>query len=70
VESVEGGAPAQRAGLKAGDLITAIDGKHVSGSIDLVVAIRTHVPGDTVALTVRRADGTHTVTVRLNAKTG
>jgi putative serine protease PepD len=70
VDSVVPGQPAARAGLRAGDLITGLDGKPISGSIDLVVAIRTHVPGDTVSLTVRRDGHTQTFRVKLAAKVG
>ena len=47
---------ARRAGAtsKVGDLITKVDGKPVTGSIDVVVAVRTHQPGEKVTLTVRR----------------
>ncbi|HET8562203.1 MAG TPA: trypsin-like peptidase domain-containing protein [Marmoricola sp.] len=70
VDSVIPGEPAADAGLRAGDLIVALDGHKVSGSIDLVVAIRTHVPGDTVTLTVRRAGQLHRIEVRLASKVG
>jgi putative serine protease PepD len=70
VDSVVPGQPAAAAGLRAGDLITAVDGQKVTGSIDLVVAIRTHVPGDTVTLTVRRGGQVHQVKVQLASKVG
>ncbi len=70
VDSVTPGQPAAQAGLRAGDLITALDHQPISGSIDLVVAIRTHVPGDTVTLTVRRGSHTQRIRVRLAAKVG
>ena len=70
VRSVIPGQPAARAGLHAGDLITAIDGQPITGSIDLVVAIRTHVPGDTVTLTVRRGGHADAIKVKLDSKVG
>ena len=70
VESISPGAPAADAKLEVGDLILKIDGKPVTGSIDLVVAIRSHVPGEKVTLTVKRGGKTSQVKVGLDAKTG
>jgi putative serine protease PepD len=70
VMKIDLGSPAQRAGLRVGDVITRIGGLPVTGSIDLVVAIRSHVPGDTVLLTLLRDGQVHQVRVRLDAKTG
>ncbi len=72
VDSIEPGEPAANSALRPGDVITAVDGHRVTGSIDLVVAIRSHVPGETITLTVRRhGTGTpHKVRVKLDAKTG
>ncbi|GGL47553.1 hypothetical protein GCM10011575_01770 [Microlunatus endophyticus] len=66
---VRGGA-ADEAGLRADDVITAIDGKRVAESEDLIVAIRTHRPGDVVRLEFRRNGSSHTVQVRLGSKRG
>lgn len=49
--------PAQRAGLQAGDEITAVDGRRVGQWEDVVKAIRA-APGVDLELAVRRADGT------------
>ena len=62
--------PAADANLKVGDMILKVDGKPVTGSIDVVVAIRTHTPGEKVTLTVERGGKTFDVTVGLRAKTG
>ena len=70
VDSVIPGQPAADAGLRAGDLITAIDGERITGSIDLVVAIRSHVPGDRVTLTVRRHGQLRQIKVQLASKVG
>jgi putative serine protease PepD len=48
---VQPGGPADKAGLQPGDVITAIDGKPVSDSNELIVQIRSKVPGDAVELT-------------------
>ena len=70
VMTIDPGAPAAKAGLKTGDVITAIDGKPVTSSIELVVAIRTHVAGETVTLDVRRNGKTSKLKVGLDSKVG
>jgi putative serine protease PepD len=70
ITDVSSGSPAQKAGLEVGDLITAVDGKHVSGSSDVVVQIRTHAPGETVTLTVKRGSAERQVKVKLGSKVG
>ncbi|MEV7126094.1 trypsin-like peptidase domain-containing protein [Streptomyces sp. NPDC093260] len=48
------GGPGAKAGIKAGDVITAVDGKPVHSGEELIVRTRAHRPGDRLALTVRR----------------
>jgi serine protease Do len=62
VTSVSDNGPAARAGLKAGDVITAIDGEKVSSPGDLARAINKKQDGD-VTLTVVRDHNARTVTV-------
>ena len=57
------GGPAAKAGLRAGDLITEIDGKKISAPEELIVEIRTHNVGDEVTITYIR--GTKTNTAKL-----
>jgi putative serine protease PepD len=64
------GGPAEKAGLQAGDVILALDGKTVEGSSELIVAIRSKSPGDTVTLTVRRDGSERDVDVTLGASEG
>ncbi len=70
VEDITPGQPAAEADIEVGDVIRKIDGKPVSSSKDLVVAIRSHVPGDKVTLTIERGKRTFDVEVGLDAKTG
>jgi putative serine protease PepD len=63
-EPVVPGGPADRAGVQPGDVITAIDGEDVHTGEQLIVAIRSHRPGDELTLTVRGRDGRER-TVRL-----
>ncbi|MEO8436111.1 MAG: PDZ domain-containing protein [Pyrinomonadaceae bacterium] len=62
ITSVNEDSPAAKAGLKAGDIITAIDGEKVEGSGDLSRAINKQKEGD-VTLTVVRDKNQRTVRV-------
>src|ERR1043166_1331074 len=62
ITSVSDDSPAAKAGLKAGDVITAIDGEKVSSPGDIVRALNKKETGD-VPLTVVRDRNTRTVTV-------
>ena len=64
VQVVGGGAAAQ-AGLKAGDVVTAVGSRPVTTSTELTAAIRSQAPGDKVTLTVRQGQGTRSVSVTL-----
>jgi putative serine protease PepD len=64
---VSPGGPADRAGIKAGDVITKIDGRPVTEPDELIVAIRALSPGDTVTLTVVRNRVTRAIKVKLSA---
>ena len=48
---VGSGSPAEKAGMRKGDIVTDVAGEHVPDGIALIVAIRSHRPGDTVAFT-------------------
>lgn len=54
ITEVNEGTPAEDAGLRKDDVVTEVDGKPVTDGIALIVAIRTHQPGDTVEFTVVR----------------
>ena len=65
---INSGDPADKAGLESGDLVTRVDGDPVSSSIDLVVAIRSHVAGDRLELTVERGSSERTVALTLASR--
>ena len=50
------GSPAEKAGLKAGDIVIGCDGKDVTNSTELIIDIRAHNIGDTIKLTVLRGN--------------
>jgi putative serine protease PepD len=68
VGSVSAGTPAEKAGLKAGDVITALDGKPITKADDLTAAVTAHAPNDKVTLTVTRGGKTLTIDVTLGAR--
>lgn len=57
VRAIAAGSPAADAGLREGDLITELDGDAVGTMSDLVMALRSRVPGDEVTVGYWR-DGT------------
>ncbi|HEX2315020.1 MAG TPA: trypsin-like peptidase domain-containing protein [Thermomonospora sp.] len=63
---VEGG-PAEKAGLRPGDVITAIDGKPIEDRVDLSAAIQSKAPGTKIRVTFQRGGKEQTVDVVLVA---
>ncbi len=61
------GSPADQGGLKAGDVITAVDGSPITSAAELVQRIRAHQPGDQVTLTYTRAGTSSQAPVKLSA---
>ena len=70
VVDVPAGTPADLGGLEEGDIVVAVDGKQITDGIGLIVAIRSHQPGETIRLTVIRGDSREEVDVTLDAKVG
>ncbi|QWZ08543.1 trypsin-like peptidase domain-containing protein [Nocardioides panacis] len=70
VVDVPSGTPAAAAGLQKGDVVTSVDGKQITDGISLIVAIRSHQPGETVTLEVRRSGQDKRVEVTLDGKVG
>ena len=62
---VRSGTPAAAAGLRVGDVVTALDGKPVKDVATLGSAIDAKRPGDTVSITYLRGGTTGTVKVKL-----
>ena len=59
------GSPAARAGLKASDLVVAVDGAPIHSASELRNRVGLSRIGDSVTLTVDRGGGERTVTVRI-----
>jgi len=67
VSSVERGGPADKSGLKTGDIIRKVDGKLISSSGDLPAIISLAMPGDKVTLEVWRKGESQQIDARLGS---
>ena len=65
VSAVEAKSPADKAGIKTGDIILAVDGRDIENSIDLPRVIGETRPGTTVNLKVWRQGGTKELSASL-----
>ena len=65
VAAVSPGSPAERAGLRRGDIITRVDDEPIAGGGDLRRALRDRSPGTEVTLSVQRGSERVTTRVRL-----
>jgi putative serine protease PepD len=65
ISQVAAGSPAERAGLRTGDVVVAIDGQAVQDFSELGARIRAHKPGDRVELRIVRDGNETTVTATL-----
>ncbi len=66
--SVVPGSPADKAGLKDGDIITTVDGKKITPLAPLDDILTEYVPGTTVALDVLRGGKSITLTLTLGTR--
>jgi hypothetical protein len=69
ITGVRAGSPAEQAGLKAGDIITAIGAKPVANLYDMTDALRSHQAGDTVVVVAKREGVEVRVTAVLGRRT-
>lgn len=69
IADVTPGGPAEKAGLKSGDVVTRVDDRVVDSGVSLIAAIRSHKVGDEVTLTVTdsQGQGSHEIKVTLSA---
>jgi serine protease Do len=68
VANVESGGPADDAGIKPEDVITALGSTKIKDSGDLVAALRSYNPGDTVTLTVVRNGSEQNIDLELGRR--
>lgn len=70
IASVTSGGSASVAGLRAGDVVTAVDGTRIEEGDDLIAAIRAHAVKDTVSIAFTRSGSSRTVKATLTAASG
>lgn len=69
VASVSQGGPAEKAGLKVGDIITKLDGQAIESMDDMIQLMESKNIGDTITLTYVRDGQEATATVTIGDKT-
>jgi hypothetical protein len=68
VSKVEPGSPAEKAGLKVGDIISAVDGKAIRSSWDVGARVRDYEEGQQAPLEIWRNGKVQTVTASITLK--
>lgn len=68
ITGVRAGSPAEQAGLKGGDVITAIGDQRIGNLYDMTDALRSRRPGDTVVVVMRRDGVEHRATAILGKR--
>ncbi|WP_282084503.1 S1C family serine protease [Streptomyces tendae] len=68
--AVTTGGPGAKAGIKPGDVITAVDGQRVHSGEELIVKTRAHRPGDRLELTLERGGKETKVSLVLGSSGG
>ena len=63
------GSPADKAGIRPGDFITAVDGKEIRGSTHLTQTVGNIRPGETAVFTVFRDGSSRNFTVKIETRT-
>ncbi|MGW0786981.1 S1C family serine protease [Streptomyces sp. NPDC002911] len=68
--AVTEGGPADRAGIRQGDVITEVEGRRVHSGEELIVKIRAHRPGDRLGLVLTRGGKDLSMTLTLGSASG
>jgi S1-C subfamily serine protease len=68
VSQVTPNSPASRAGLRAGDVVTAINGKAMSSTQQFIETVDTYGPGQTITLSVKRGGSTQSIKLTLGTR--
>jgi len=70
IDAIVKDSPADKAGVKRGDILLKVDDKDVNSPADLEAILSSHKPGDSVKLTVAHGDQQNTLTVTLGDENG
>lgn len=68
LSGVSPGGPAEKAGLKGGDIMLKFGDREINNIYDYVYALQDHVPGDVVIVVVKRGNEKLSLTLTLGAK--
>ncbi|MFF9684872.1 trypsin-like peptidase domain-containing protein [Streptomyces sp. NPDC014623] len=68
--AVTEGGPADKAGIRSGDVITEVEGQRVHSGEELIVKIRAHRPGDRLGLVLTRGGKDLPLTLTLGSASG
>jgi putative serine protease PepD len=68
ISSVQAGTPASSAGLRKGDLVTAIDGKPITSTQQFIETVDTYAPGQAITLTIKRGGSTSSIKLTLGTR--
>ena len=68
VDAVRASSPASKAGLKAGDVIVAVDGAKITSANELTSVVAEHQPGNMLRLTIKRDGATLQVDATLGTR--
>jgi S1-C subfamily serine protease len=68
ITKVQEGSPAERAGFQPGDVVVAVEGSSINGSLGLIAAIRDRSPGDVVRIDLLRDGARVSLTTTLEIR--
>ena len=69
VSEITPGGPAEKAGLRVGDVIIGFNDRQVADSTELVVVIRSYAPGEQIEISVIRRGQNSTIPLTLGSST-
>ncbi len=68
VEAITAGSPAEKGGVRAGDVLLRMGKRDIADLAAMTEVLRSHKPGDTLAVVVRRGTDTRTLQVILGVR--